>query len=213
MVSPILGVVMVSPIVGVVNKLLLRVAVIMKMLVTVEVSGIDVRSDVASDTLANLGIIVLAAGVILLEFAVTVTYSVGVMSGVVADALLNMLTGTIIGCVSDIGVEVLADVNANVFAAVITTLEFAVPMPSEECWCCLPFDCWSRTAFNCNRVLQVCMPSYHVCRGCALPALPQFLNQEPPRPQQFLLPDFLMVPHLVHTELMVVVVVTAVIYM
>jgi hypothetical protein len=40
----------------------------------------------------------------------------------------------------------------------------------------------------------------------ALPALPHFLNQEPPRPQQLLLRDFAMVPHLGQTELMVLVV-------
>jgi hypothetical protein len=39
-----------------------------------------------------------------------------------------------------------------------------------------------------------------------LSALPQFLNQEPPRPQQLALPDFLMVPHLGHTAALVVVV-------
>ena len=46
----------------------------------------------------------------------------------------------------------------------------------------------------------------------ALPALPQFLNQDPPRPQQLSLPDFSMVPHLGHTEL-VAVVVTAGVHM
>ena len=45
------------------------------------------------------------------------------------------------------------------------------------------------------------MPSYHVC----LPEPPQLLNQEPPRAQQLLSPDFAMVPHLRHSELMVVV--------
>jgi hypothetical protein len=33
------------------------------------------------------------------------------------------------------------------------------------------------------------------------------LNHEPPRPQQLLFPDFAMMPHLGHTEVMVVVVV------
>ena len=39
-----------------------------------------------------------------------------------------------------------------------------------------------------------------------LSSLPQFLNQEPPRPQQLVSPDFLMVPHLGHEELPVCVV-------
>jgi len=43
----------------------------------------------------------------------------------------------------------------------------------------------------------------------ALPARPQFLNQEPPRPQQLIFPDFEMVLHLRHTELMMVDVVVA----
>ena len=50
------------------------------------------------------------------------------------------------------------------------------------------------------------MPSDHVCRSLVLLEPPQLLNQEPPRPQQLLFPDFGMVPHLGHTEVMVVVV-------
>ena len=68
------------------------------------------------------------------------------------------------------------------------------------------------TALDCPSVLQARMPSYHVWRSFALPALPQFLNQEPPRPQQLFLPDFAMVPHLGHAELMVVVVAAGVQY-
>ena len=64
-------------------------------------------------------------------------------------------------------------------------------------------------ALDCDSVLQARMPSYHVCPGLALPALPQFLNQEPLRPQQLILPDFAMMPHLGHTELMAVVVIAA----
>ena len=59
-------------------------------------------------------------------------------------------------------------------------------------------------ALNCDRALQAWMPSYHVWRMFELPAAPQFPNQEPPAPQQLSLPDFLMLPHLAHTELMVV---------
>ena len=50
------------------------------------------------------------------------------------------------------------------------------------------------------------MPSYHVCWNAVLPVAPQFPNQEPPRAQQLSLPDFAMVPHVRHTELMVVIV-------
>ena len=51
------------------------------------------------------------------------------------------------------------------------------------------------------------MPSDHMWGNLLLPALPQFLNQEPPRPQQLALPDLPMVPHLRHTNLLVVVVI------
>ena len=59
---------------------------------------------------------------------------------------------------------------------------------------------------DCDRALQALMPSYHVCSNFPLPPAPQLLNQEPPRPQQLILPDFRMVPHLEHSGLMVVVV-------
>ena len=60
-----------------------------------------------------------------LEFAGRVSYFVYVLSDVVVDAL----TGVIVGFVSGIGVEVLADANSNVFASLMPALEFAVPKP------------------------------------------------------------------------------------
>ena len=63
---------------------------------------------------------------------------------------------------------------------------------------------------NCDRALHAWIPSYHVCGCFVLPPPPQFLNQEPPRPQQLILSDFPMVPHLGHTtEKAIVVVVSA----
>ena len=60
---------------------------------------------------------------------------------------------------------------------------------------------------NCvNHDLHVWMPSYHVWSSFVSRALPQFLNHEPPWPQQLLLPDVSMVPHLGHVELISVVV-------
>merc|ERR1712224_960380 len=70
---------------------------------------------------------------------------------------------------------------------------------------CGALSCWPITAFECARALQARMPSYHVCPEFSLPAAPQFPNQEPPRPQQLVLPDLWIVPHLTHNELMVVV--------
>ena len=62
------------------------------------------------------------------------------------------------------------------------------------------------TVLNCARDLQALMPSRHVWSSFALPALPHFLNHEPPTPQQLIFPDRPMVPHLGHVELAVVVV-------
>ena len=67
--------------------------------------------------------------------------------------------------------------------------------------------------FDCDRVLQAWMPSDHVWSSFELPILPQFLNQDPPRPQQLILPDFLIVPHLEHAELIAIVAVAASDYM
>ena len=50
------------------------------------------------------------------------------------------------------------------------------------------------------------MPSYHVCSTCVLPAPPHVPNQEPPRPQQLILPDLRIVTHAAQTELMAFVV-------
>ena len=46
-----------------------------------------------------------------------------------------------------------------------------------------------------------------------MPARPQFLNQEPPRPQQLVFPDFAIVPHLGHSGLVVIILVAAGIYL
>ena len=91
----------------------------------------------------------------------------------------------------------------------LTSLEFVTPRSSEE------LDCWTALSFwpmDCARdhILQALMPSDHVCSMFELPALPQVLNHEPPRPQQLGLPDFSIMPHWEHTELMAGVVVAGV---
>ena len=127
----------------------------------VEWLAVGVRTGVLSDTLADL-VIIVAAVVIVSEFVVSLSYAVDVLSGVVAVAPVNALVAGIIGFVSDIGVKVMADVGASVFAAVTTALEFAVSIPLEVFGCCASFDCCPLAVFNCDRVLQTCMPSYHV---------------------------------------------------
>ena len=104
-------------------------------------------------------------------------------------------------------VVVLVDVNTNVLAGVLTVLEFAISESLKEFSCWAAFDCWPLTLLDCACVLQTWMPSCQVWSSLAFPAPPQFPNQEPPRPQQLLLPDFLMETHVGHTELAVVAVV------
>ena len=125
-----------------------------------------------------------AVVVIALEPALSVSYAVDVLPDELVDVLIDALAGVIIGIATGIGVGILAGAKINVLAAL---------------------SCWPMAVLDCTRALQAWMPSYHVCSRFALPALPQFPNQEPPRPQQLILPDFLMLPHLGHTELMVVV--------
>ncbi len=96
-----------------------------------------------------------------------VTYTADVLSGVMVevfiDELAGVLAGVMIGVVLGIGVEVLADVNVNVCAAVMTALvEFPMPTTLEEFSCWAAFDCWPLAVLNCDRVLQAWMPSYHV---------------------------------------------------
>ena len=124
-----------------------------------------------------------------------------IVSGMAVDLLMDALT-EIFGVLTniDIGVNVLVDVNVNVFAGVMTGFEFVMPGPWEK------FRCWAAFGFRPIAVLDCWMPSYHVWSRLTLPALPQFPNQEPLRPQQLISPDFAMIPHLAHTELMAVVV-------
>ena len=57
-----------------------------------------------------------------------------VASGVAVKLLMDSLTDKIFGVLTIIDVEVLVDVNANVFAGVMTTFEFAMPGPLEDFW-------------------------------------------------------------------------------
>ena len=97
----------------VVIKVPVCLAAIINMVVVLEVLGVDVRA------LIDVGFIVVAAIVIVLKFPLVVPYFVGVSSGLFMDAL----AGAILRCLSGIGIEVFADVNANTFD-VMTTLAF-----------------------------------------------------------------------------------------
>ena len=101
-----------------------------------------------------------------------------------------------------------ADLDPSMWVAVTTDSKFVtLPTWSEEFMlpCCTAFCFCPITIFDCC-ALQAWMPSCHVCWRFVLPVAPQFPNQEPPRAQQLSLPDFAIVPHMKHTESMVVVV-------
>ena len=158
-------VVMVAVVVVVVVKVLVWAGEVINMVL--EVLAIDVRGMIVVIAMLDDVEIIVAAVVIALEFAVPVSYSVDVLSDVVVDALIDALAGVLAGVIIDvvfgIGVEVLADVNVNVCAAVMTALvEFPMPTTLEEFSCWAAFDCWPLAVLNCDRVLQAWMPSYHV---------------------------------------------------
>ena len=104
--------------------------------------------------------------------------------------------------------------TANGVAAVMAPLEPALPSPWEESMTfrSAAFACGPMTNLDRVRAVHACRPSYHVCWSLALPAPPQFLNQEPPRAQQLLFPDFEIVAHAWHVAPMVVVIRSGVFY-
>ena len=80
--------------------------------------------DIGADTLVDVGaIVVVASAVIDLEFAVSVSYDVDKLTAVDSDDVTIILTA------SGIGVDMLADVDANAFAAGMADLNFIVPTP------------------------------------------------------------------------------------
>ena len=108
-----------------VAKVLVWAEAIGDMVVVVEVLVIDVLTDVE----------IIVAGVIVIDwkFALSVSYSVDMSSSdVVIDLFVDALVGMMIGILTGIGIESLADMNANTFGAVMTALELPVPTPLEE---------------------------------------------------------------------------------
>ena len=73
---------------------------------------------------------------IALGFAVPGPCSVDVMSDVAVDLLTDVLTDIIrLALANNIVVEILVDVNINVFGGVMTAFEFIMPGPLEA-FCC-----------------------------------------------------------------------------
>ena len=130
---------------------------------------------------------------------------VAVMEVIVAVAL--MLVVELVVVMVEVVVVVLVIVEAMAAIAGVMTAKFAMSAPLDGFSCCWrTLVCRPMVALDRTGDLQARMPSYHVCSSLAFPALPQFPNQEPLRPQQLVLPDFAMMPHLGHTKLVVAVV-------
>ena len=119
-----------------------------------------------------------------------------------ADVVTDTLFDVWIDVTADIGAELLTVLNENILADAITTLWPVITAVFEGCE---PF-CRTTSSCCCVHALQAQIPSYHVWPSFWLPTAPQSLNHEPPRPQQLVLPDFSKVPHLRHSDPLVVVV-------
>ena len=91
------------------------------MVVVIEALAIDVLTDV---DLIVVGVIAIA-----LKLVVSVSYTVGVPAARAFGLFKDALADVIVGILTTIGVEVLADGNTNAFAVAMAALEFPVSTP------------------------------------------------------------------------------------
>ena len=85
------------------------------------------------DVLADVEIIVVGAIVIVLKFALPVSYSVDVPSSDVAvELFMDALAGVMLAVLAGMGIGMLTGVSANAFTVAMTALEFPVSMPLED---------------------------------------------------------------------------------
>ena len=110
------------------KAVLMILDVVIKVLAWDAVTG-DMVVVLVLDVLTGEGIIVSA---IVLKFALPVSYSVDVPSGVVVGFFMDALADVMIIILSGIGIEVLSDVNANALAVVMAALEFPASTPSKR---------------------------------------------------------------------------------
>ena len=95
---------------------------------------IDVLADVCTTAVikTSAGVLeltdVVVDAVIALEFIVPT----GIVIDIWIDALVGMLAGVITGVLPSTGVDILADVDVNVLGAVMTALDFTLPVSLEE---------------------------------------------------------------------------------
>ena len=82
---------------------------------------------------------------------------------IVSDVAVDLLMGALTGILRDVLTNIDVDVNANVFTGVVSAFGVFMPNPLEgfRCWAAL--DCrLMAAALDCASVLQAWMPSYHV---------------------------------------------------
>ena len=120
--------------------------------------AIDERPDLSKSAMVGVCVAV-SVGVEII--VVNVLCSADLMSDVLVGMLIDALAGVIISIVFSSGVDVFGEVYLNIFALVMTTLDFVTIAPSKfSCWAA--FCCWFIAVLNCLRVLQAWMPSRHV---------------------------------------------------
>ena len=139
---------------SIVGVVILRAAVVLELICVKTVVNILVFALVVSARVDEVTVVTSA-----LEFAAAVPRFVDV----VFDAWIDALTDVIIGVMHAIRAGILDDVNVDSFAAVMAVLEFSISTPLGDFCCWAAFDCRLMAALDCDRVLQACMPSYHVC--------------------------------------------------
>ena len=109
-------------------------------------------------------VLVWAGGVVNISVdEVLVVDAFGVVS-IEADVLVDLWMDALaeIGGVPGIGVDVLVGVSVTILAAVMTAVRWDTPAPIEGLSFGAALSRWPMTAFDCARVLQARMPSYHV---------------------------------------------------
>ena len=117
-----------------------------------------------------------------------------------AVAVIEVWPWRVAGVTADMGTESLSGAGDSMWATTSNSENILALTPPEEAsreggrTCCPSAD-------RACRCLQARTPSDHVCSRRLLTALPQFPNQEPPRPQQLVLPDLPMVPQSGHAGL------------
>ena len=98
---------------------------------------------------------------ITLDFAVSASCAVCVLSDGAVDLSMNtfagVLTVVVISGLPGMDFDVLVDVFAGVM-----TVKFVMPAPLEGLSCGAAFDCRPMAALNCDHVLQAWMPPYQV---------------------------------------------------